>query len=117
MKQIGIRLKELRDAKGWTQDDLAEASGMNRVTIAKYEAGRSEPKSASLGKLAMALGVDAGVILGLDEDGIADKPAHELTDDEMIKCFGFSAPLLAIYCLIWQCPTGVFWWASARRLG
>jgi len=37
--------------------------------------------------------------------------------DHMFKCFGFSAPLLAIYYLIWQCSTGVFWWASARRLG
>lgn len=84
MKHIGIRLKELRDARGWTQDDLADASGMNRVTIAKYEAGRSEPKSASLGKLAMALGVDANVILGIEEESNTIKSSMDLTTDEIV---------------------------------
>ena len=84
MRHIGLRLKELRDAKGWTQDDLAEATGMNRVTIAKYEAGRSEPKSASLGKLAMALGVDANTILGIDDDLPIATQAIELSEDERI---------------------------------
>jgi transcriptional regulator with XRE-family HTH domain len=84
MRQIGLKLKELRDAKGWTQDDLAEATGMNRVTIAKYESGRSEPKSASLGKLAMALGVDANTILGIDDGLTASTPINDLSEDEIV---------------------------------
>ena len=57
------KVRELREAKGWTQDDLAEAAQLNRVTVAKYETGKIEPKSKTLGKLATALGVDANYLL------------------------------------------------------
>lgn len=73
MKQIGARLKEIREAKGWTQDDLADAAGMNRVTIAKYESGRIEPKSASLSKLAAALEVGTDVLLGTEKDEMSEE--------------------------------------------
>ena len=60
---IGARIKGLREARGWTQDDLAENAGMNRVTIAKYEIGIIEPKSNSLAKLAQAFGISADLLL------------------------------------------------------
>ena len=64
MHSIGNRLRILREAKGMTQDDLAEAAGMNRVTIAKYETGRIEPKTKSLSRLAAALGVTTDYLIG-----------------------------------------------------
>ena len=63
MKSIGERIREIREKKGWTQDDLANAADMNRVTIAKYEAGRIEPKSRSLQKLAAALEINANLLI------------------------------------------------------
>jgi len=57
------KVRELREAKGWTQDELAEAAQLNRVTVAKYETGKIEPKAKTLGKLAAALGVDADYLL------------------------------------------------------
>lgn len=68
---IGARIKGLREAKGWTQDDLAEHAGMNRVTIAKYEIGTIEPKSNSLSKLAKAFGISADLLLGEKPNGDA----------------------------------------------
>ena len=73
MQTIGDRVRELREAKGWTQDDLSEAAGIHRVTIAKYEAGKVEPKSTSLARLASVLGVEAGFLVG---------ETNEMTDDE-----------------------------------
>lgn len=73
-QKIADRIREYREAKGWTQDDLAAAAEMNRVTIAKYESGRIEPKSKSLSKLATALGVSTDVLLGND--------GTDATDDE-----------------------------------
>ena len=64
MHSIGDRLRILRDAKGMTQDDLAEAAEMNRVTIAKYEAGKIEPKTKSLSRLAAALEVTTDYLIG-----------------------------------------------------
>lgn len=78
---IGDRLRALREAKGWKQEDLAEAAQMNRVTIAKYEAGRIEPKSKSLARLASALGVSVGLLIGEDDtDTDDDRELWELRE-------------------------------------
>ena len=68
MQSIGDRIRVLRKAKGWTQDDLAEATNIHRVTIAQYESGKVIPKSTSLKRLADALEVDAGYLLGDDDE-------------------------------------------------
>lgn len=60
---IGDKLRLLREARGMTQDDLAEAANLNRVTIAKYESGRIEPKSKTLLKLANALEVSPDYLI------------------------------------------------------
>lgn len=76
MKSIGDRIREIREKKGWTQDDLATAADMNRVTIAKYEAGRIEPKSRSLQKLAAALEINANLLI--DGESKMDDDNREL---------------------------------------
>ena len=50
-------LREVRKAKGLTQLQLSEVSGVNRVSIAKYESGKSTPSLQTAERLAMALGV------------------------------------------------------------
>lgn len=52
-----FRIKELRKQKGMTQEALAAFTGINRVSIAKYETGKSTPSLKTAGKLAAALGV------------------------------------------------------------
>lgn len=76
MKQsIADRIRFFREERGWTQDELADAASMNRVTIAKYELGMIEPKSKSLSKLASAFGIGTDELLGTPM-------AHEMTDEE-----------------------------------
>src|SRR5437763_1709506 len=41
---FGGRVRKLREAKGWTQELLAEESGLNSVQISHIENGRNEPK-------------------------------------------------------------------------
>ena len=50
------RIKALREARGMTQDELAAASGVHRVTIAKYETTDGGMTIATAAKLAAALG-------------------------------------------------------------
>ena len=59
-------LREIRKSKGMTQEALATASGVNRVSIAKYETGRALPSVKTAGKLAKALGVSVGDIVIFD---------------------------------------------------
>ena len=61
MLQKGVsriaRLAEVRQAHGMTQEQLAEATGVHRVTIARIETGDVSPKAETLKRLADALGV------------------------------------------------------------
>jgi transcriptional regulator with XRE-family HTH domain len=53
-----LRIKELRDAKGWKVSDLSYASRVPVDTIYKYEReALTNPGAALLKKLADALGV------------------------------------------------------------
>ncbi|WP_232734072.1 helix-turn-helix transcriptional regulator [Kitasatospora sp. CB02891] len=40
---IGSRIKALREARGWTQENLAEHSGLHRNTIIRMETSAQAP--------------------------------------------------------------------------
>lgn len=55
---IGENLRRLRQARGFTQEQLAATSGVSRPTITNIEVGKSAASSKTLAILAKALGVD-----------------------------------------------------------
>ena len=60
---MNIRLKEMREQKGMTQEELAEKSGVCRATISAIENQNSECiKTVTLVKLADALEVPVKVL-------------------------------------------------------
>jgi transcriptional regulator with XRE-family HTH domain len=54
---IARRVRELRDAQGWSLDALAERSTVSRSNISLIERGQSSPTAVVLDKLATALNV------------------------------------------------------------
>ena len=50
-------IRELREARGWTQLRLAIEVGVTPVTVYNWERGRYEPKASQFRALARALGV------------------------------------------------------------
>ncbi len=46
--RLGKRIKALRKAKGWNQDDLAQHAGFGRTYISNIERGRKNPSLKSL---------------------------------------------------------------------
>jgi transcriptional regulator with XRE-family HTH domain len=50
-------MRELRDAKGWSQERLAEAAYLDRSYVAGIERGLRNPSVRSLLKVAFALKV------------------------------------------------------------
>lgn len=67
--RLGAHVRDLREAKGMSQQALADAISMTRVTIVRFEAGKSDLGSSRLFALAEALGVEPSVLLLLpDED-------------------------------------------------
>ncbi|MGF7130740.1 transcriptional regulator with XRE-family HTH domain [Paraburkholderia sp. EB58] len=55
--RIASRVRELRNAQGFSLDTLAERSGVSRSTISLIERGQSSPTATVLDKLATALAV------------------------------------------------------------
>lgn len=64
---IGKRLNELRDAKDWTLDELAEASEVSAPYISKLERDKALPQRETLKAILDALGPEADDVL-LDRD-------------------------------------------------
>lgn len=88
-----------REAKGWTQADLAEAIGMTQQGVAAIENGKSE-RPKKLRELARALGVSQEQLLG-EEEAATDaprtkgQPVHYVPGDEVV--LPGRAQLLPVY--------------------
>lgn len=70
LAKINSRLKKARICKGYTQDSLAELSGVNIKSIAAYEQNPVKLNNASIStvmKLASCLGVDVSDIINSEE--------------------------------------------------
>jgi transcriptional regulator with XRE-family HTH domain len=72
MSTLGERVAAAREAKGWTQADLATAIGMTQQGVAAIENGKSE-RPKKLRELARSLGVTEEHLLAEDES--ADRAA------------------------------------------
>jgi transcriptional regulator with XRE-family HTH domain len=57
-RALGDRVRALRTAKGWTQEDLVETSGLDRSFIAQIESGRRNPSLRTIARLARGLRVE-----------------------------------------------------------
>jgi transcriptional regulator with XRE-family HTH domain len=57
------RLVALRKAKGFTQQAMADAIGINVTQVKRYEAGQSQPSLEALRKIALALSVTTDSLL------------------------------------------------------
>ncbi|MFM1930846.1 MAG: hypothetical protein RL226_149 [Bacteroidota bacterium] len=66
MSQFASNIKHLRAERGLTQQQLAEALGLNRPVIGAYEEGRSEPKISTLVHMASFFQVSLDRLLGED---------------------------------------------------
>jgi len=65
-----IRLKELREARGWTQLELAGRAGIRQATISEMETGRARRIGLdTIDRLARTLKVQPGELLELVPNG------------------------------------------------
>jgi len=62
-RSLGEVLKEYRQQSGMTQEYVAEALGVSRQAVSKWETGVAEPSTSNLLALAKLYGVDPGDLL------------------------------------------------------
>lgn len=54
---LGMNVRHLREAKGWSQDHLSEESGLHRTYISGIERGVRNPTVGIVEQIAKSLGV------------------------------------------------------------
>jgi len=74
------KMRELRDAKGLSEQKLADASGLPAGTIHGYGLGRRKPSFAAVVRIAKALGVDCTAFAECED--IAREEEPEAADDK-----------------------------------
>ena len=72
-------LSGLRARRGWTLDQLSQASGVSRAALSRLENAEVSPSADVLDRLAAAHGMSLSRLLALTEDGY---PAHVRRDDQ-----------------------------------
>lgn len=69
----GKIIADLREARGWSQTDLASKSSVSRVMIGKYERGEAIPSIEAAKKIADAFEVSLDYLVGEGQNARFDK--------------------------------------------
>lgn len=98
MRDIGKNIRDLREQKRLTQDQLAEQLFVTRQTVSNYETGRSRPDVDMLLHIAAALETDVNTILY----GIPVPEGRK--KDRRRLCWGFVlSAVLAVSAILCYC--------------
>ena len=68
---FGTRLKEFRDARGWSQERVGFELEVSKATVSKWETGRAEPSLANLAKIRRLYAPDGLTLDYLVDDTLA----------------------------------------------
>ena len=71
-------VKSLRLERGWSQQEVADRAGLNKMTISQYENGKRKPSFEVIEALAEIFHVDMNYPLGYTDK--IEKPAGDETD-------------------------------------
>jgi len=62
-KKFGKRLRALREARGWSQEEFADRAGLHRTYVSAVERGVRNPTLSVLERLAKAFGIKLSELL------------------------------------------------------
>lgn len=63
---VGIRIRQLREQKGLSQEELGHRAGVDRTYVSSCERGRRNVSLLTLYRIAAALEVEPGALLSRD---------------------------------------------------
>ena len=75
---IAARIRQLREEKGWSQEQLAEAADLSRDAVSRIERNdRKAPRFSTMKKIADALGIRPSVLLDSEPAPVRDSSPAE----------------------------------------
>ena len=85
VKRVGRRVAQARNAHGFTQEKLAEAVGIQPVTLSRLETGDRAMSLSTLAGVSAALGIRIGDLLG-DERPLPT-PKYGPDEAQLLRAF------------------------------
>ena len=67
--RFGSLVRQLRESRGWSQEELAEHAELNRGYVGEIERGGAMPSLATIDKLAIAFRLNPSVLIARIEAG------------------------------------------------
>jgi transcriptional regulator with XRE-family HTH domain len=110
--RIARRLRLERDARGWSQADLADRSGVSKATISKIEREEASPTAAILARLAGAFDLTlAGLLVRAEREGervsrLAGQPVWRDPETRYLRQQVFSRPDHPVEIVQIELPAG-----------
>ncbi len=86
LRTVGRRVAQARAERGWTQEQLAEAIGIEPVSLSRLETGDRALSLTTLGLIADALDLGLGHLVGVE----ADLPKPDLGPQQAELLRGFN---------------------------
>ena len=83
---LGSNLQELRKARNWKQETLAEAAGVSLTQVSKIERDETDPRASTVVKLAQALDCSMDKLtLGMVPGGLDGKLKEAFERAQMLR--------------------------------
>lgn len=86
LRRVGRRVAQARAERGFTQERLAEAVGIEPVSLSRLETGDRALSLSTLGEIAGALDLGLGALIGVEND--LPTPALDPQEAELLRGFG-----------------------------
>lgn len=80
--RLALNLKDLREARGLTQQELSDRSGVPRPTLAHLESGQGNPTLSVLIKVAASLGIGIEALVSASRPKVRVVSRAELPSEE-----------------------------------
>jgi transcriptional regulator with XRE-family HTH domain len=91
-KVIGTKLRELRNERDESLEDVARKTGLSRSLLSRYERGLVDPGLKALTNLVRYFNVSLDWLFGFTEDRRpinTDNPLSELTEAKQLEVISF----------------------------
>jgi transcriptional regulator with XRE-family HTH domain len=79
LRRLGIRIRELRSRRGWSQEAFADIAGVHRTYMGHLERGEKNLSFLSILRVAKALGITLSGLLAGFEKGESARLANRKT--------------------------------------
>lgn len=85
MLELGQKVKQLRESRGWSQEYLAKRTGVTKSAISTYELNMRTPSADVVKSFAKVFGVSSDYLLSIGERRMVDVEGLSERDEALVR--------------------------------